>query len=251
MSTNDHGAPLVAVINATVASVSPAKTGLAQAFPEAAVWNLVDDRLIRDAEAAGHVTAELSLRMLSLIRYAVGGGAEAVLLSCSMYGPVLDHARRDYDVPMLSSDEELFDEVARRSFGSVLLLGPLAPAVEDSVTRLREVLSRSTGAPTTRIIGQMADGAVAAATRGDNEELVRVLKAAASPHLKDVDAVVLGNFSLAPAREGLQDVLQIPVLSAPELAAARLRRSLQMTCPGHRDRAAPSDRFDLTQERRS
>ena len=228
MSINDQRAPLVAVINATVASVSPAKAGLAQAFPEATVWNLVDDRLIRDADAAGGLTPALSSRMLNLIEYAVTGGAEAVLLSCSMYGPVLEHARHDYDVPMLSSDEELFDEVARRSFRSVLLLGPLAPAVEDSVTRLREVLSRSTGAATPRIIGQMADGAVTATTRGDKEELVRVLTSAASPHLKDVDAVVLGNFSLAPAREGLEAALQIPVLSAPELAAARLRRSLQM-----------------------
>ncbi len=229
MSVNDQRAPLVAVINATTASVAPAKTGLAEAFPEAAVWNLLDDRLISEAEASGGLTPALSQRMLSLIEYAVNGGAEAVLLSCSMYGPVLEHARRDYDVPMLSSDEELFDEVERRSFRSVLLLGPLAPAVEDSVTRLREVLSRSTGVTTTRIIGQMADGAVAATTRGDNGELVRVLKAAASPHLKDVDAVVLGNFSLAPARADLEDALQIPVLSAPELAAARLRRSLQMT----------------------
>lgn len=229
MSGNTEHAPLVAVINATAASVLPAKAGLAEAFPEAAVWNLLDDRLIGDAEAAGGLTPALSRRMLSLIDYAVNGGAEAVLLSCSMYGPVLEHARRDHDLPMLSSDEELFDEVARGSFRSVLLLGPLAPAVEDSVTRLREVLSRSAGAATTRIVGQIAGGALAATARGDIEELVRVLQSAASPHLSDVDAVVLGNFSLAPARASLEVALQIPVLSAPALAGARLRRSLQTT----------------------
>jgi Asp/Glu/hydantoin racemase len=229
VSGNNERAPLVAVINATSASVAPAKTGLAAAFPEAAVWNLLDDRLISDAEAAGGLTPALSRRMLALIDYAVRGGAEAVLLSCSMYGPVVEEARRDHDLPMLSSDEELFAEVSRRSFGSVLLLGPLAPAVEDSVTRLRDVLNRSTGAPTTRIVGQVADGAVAATACGDIEKLVRVLQSAASPHVPDVDAVVLGNFSLAPARDGLEGVLQLPVLSAPALAAARLRRSLQGT----------------------
>ena len=79
-----------------------------------------------------------------------------------------------------------------------------------------------------RIIGQAADGAHAATARGDIEDLVRILHSAASPHLPDVDAVVLANFSLAPARAGLESSLQMPVLSAPELAAARLRQRLQV-----------------------
>jgi Asp/Glu/hydantoin racemase len=224
--TDPHG-PLVAVINATPASVLPAKAALAQGFPEASVWNLLDDRLISDADAAGGLTPALSGRMLSLIEYVIGGGADAVLLSCSMYGPVLDAARRDHDLPMLSSDEALFDEVARRSLGAVLLLGPLPPAVEDSVNRLRHVLTSS--ASETRIIGQVAKGAIEATARGDINELVGILQRAASSSVDDVDAVVLGNFSLAPARAALESELSIPVLSAPELAAARLRRSLQVT----------------------
>jgi Asp/Glu/hydantoin racemase len=224
---NTARAPLVAVINATPASVSPAKLALAEAFPDAVVWNLLDDRLISDAEAAGGLTPALSRRMLSLIDYASAGGADAVLLSCSMYGPVLDEARQDHELPMLSSDEALFEEVASRSFDSVLLVGPLEPAVEDSVGRLRQVLRSS--ASGTRIIGQVAIGAIEATARGDLDELVGVLQAATSPYVNDVDAVVLGNFSLAPARAGLEAAVQIPVLSAPELAAERLRRSLQVS----------------------
>jgi Asp/Glu/hydantoin racemase len=220
-------APLVAVINATSASVAPAKAALAEAFPEAQVWNLLDDRLISDAEAAGGLTPALSLRMLRLIDYAATGGADAVLLSCSMYGPVLDQARRDHELPMLSSDEALFEEVESRAFGSVLLLGPLGPAVEDSVSRLRHALRGS--ASDTRIIGRVAAGAIEATARGDIDELIRVLQAAASSCVDDVDAVVLGNFSLAPARAVLEAALHIPVLSAPDLAAERLRYSLQVT----------------------
>jgi hypothetical protein len=160
VSGNTQRAPLVAVINATPASVSPAKAALAEAFPEATVWNLLDDRLISDAEAAGGLTPALSRRMLRLIDYAIGGGAEALLLSCSMYGPVLDQARRDHKLPMLSSDEALFEEVASRSFASVLLLGPLEPAVEDSVGRLCLVLRSS--ASGTQVIGQVAIGAIEA-----------------------------------------------------------------------------------------
>ena len=47
-----------------------------------------------DADAAGGLTPALRDRMSTLIRYAVDGGADAVLLSCSMYGPVARRGRR-------------------------------------------------------------------------------------------------------------------------------------------------------------
>lgn len=215
--------PTVAVINATPASVGPAKAAIAAGFPEATVWSLLDDRLVTDAEAAGGLTPQLSTRMATLIDYAVNGGADAVLLACSMYGPVLDRQRQTSSVPMLSSDEELFAEVARRGFGSVLLLGPLPPAVQDSVDRLRKVLAGSQRSTNTEILGEVVAGAPAAVAEGDVKKLEKVLATAASPHLKDVDAVILANFSLAPARAGLERTLRKPVLSPPLLAATALR----------------------------
>ncbi|MFI1358293.1 aspartate/glutamate racemase family protein [Streptomyces sp. NPDC020898] len=215
--------PTVAVIHATPASVEPAGTALAEGYPQASVWNLLDDRLISDAEAAGGLTAALSDRMLSLIGHAVHGGADAVLLSCSLYGPVLEQARRAHAVPMLSSDEALFAEIVRRRFGSVLLLGHLAPAVQDSVNRLQRVLRSTEGCERTEVIGRTADGAAEAATHKDLDALEKSLTDAATPYLKDVDSVVLGMFSLAPARTGVENVLGVPVLSAPPLAARTLR----------------------------
>jgi Asp/Glu/hydantoin racemase len=215
--------PTVAVINATPASVGPAKAAIAAGFPEATVWSLLDDRLVTDAEAAGGLTPQLSDRMATLISYAVQGGADAILLACSMYGPVLDSQRQTSSVPMLSSDEELFAEVARCGFGSVLLLGPLPPAVQDSVDRLRKVLAGSERSSSTEVVGKVASGAPAAVAGGDVGALEKVLAAAASPHLKDVDAVILANFSLAPARAGLERTIRKPVLSPPLLAAAALR----------------------------
>lgn len=218
--------PTVAVINAIPASIGPARAALAEGYPEASVWNLMDDRLLSDAETAGGLTPALSDRMLSLVSHAVHGGADAVLLSCSLYGPVLEQARREHGLPMLSSDEELFAEVARRRFGRVLLLGPLAPAVQDSVNRLNRVLSEAEGGERTEVIGHTASGAAAAAARQDLGALEESLTAAATPYAKDVDAVVLGMFSLSPARAGVEKALGVPVLSAPLLAARALREQV-------------------------
>ncbi|MEI5520312.1 aspartate/glutamate racemase family protein [Streptomyces brasiliscabiei] len=220
-------APTVAVLHATPASIEPARTALVEGFPEASVWNVLDDRLISDAEAAGGLTPALSDRMLSLIGHAVHGGADAVLLSCSLYGPVLEQARRKHGLlPMLSSDEGLFAEVARLRFGRVLLLGPLAPAVQDSAKRLKHVLAATAGAERTDVIGLTVPGAATAAAHGDLDTLERALAEAATPYLKEADAVILGMFSLAPARGGVERALGLPVLSAPLLAARSLREKL-------------------------
>ncbi|MFJ8716159.1 aspartate/glutamate racemase family protein [Streptomyces violaceus] len=218
--------PTVAVISALPASLEPARTALAEGFPEASVWNLLDDRLLSGAEAADGLTPALSDRMLSLISYAVHGGADAVLLTCSLYGPVLEQARREHGLPMLSSDEELFAEVSRRRFGSVLLLGHLAPAVQDSVNRLKRVLSSTERGERTEVTGHTASGAAMAAAHEDLDALEKSLTAAATPYLKEVDALILGMFSLSPAGAGMEKALGLPVLSAPLLAARVLREKV-------------------------
>jgi Asp/Glu/hydantoin racemase len=160
--------------------------------------------------------------MLSLIAHAVHGGADAVLLACSLYGPVLEVARREHRLPMLSSDEELFAEVARGRYERVLLLGYLAPAVEDSVNRLTRLLAVTEGTERTQVIGHTSARAAEAVARDDLDALEKSLTEAAIPYL-DADAVVLGTFALSPAHTGVQSALGLPVLSAPLLAACALR----------------------------
>ena len=80
--------PLVAIIHATPATFGPVKNAFRQEFPDAQLWHLLDDRLVTDADRSGGLTPALHSRMEALIEYAVAGGAEAVQLACSMYGPV-------------------------------------------------------------------------------------------------------------------------------------------------------------------
>ena len=67
---------------------------LRRRVPRGRLWHLLDNRLVTDADAAGGLTPALHDRMSSLIQYAVDGGADAVQLSCSMYGPVAADAHR-------------------------------------------------------------------------------------------------------------------------------------------------------------
>ena len=57
-------APTVALIHATPAAMAPARAAFADRFPEARLWNLLDDLLISDAEAAGSGRRPPSFRRL-------------------------------------------------------------------------------------------------------------------------------------------------------------------------------------------
>ena len=210
--------PTVALIHATPAAVAPARGAFAKRFPAATLWNLLDDRLIVEAEEAGGLTPSLCHRMRSLIGYAVDGGADAVLLSCSMYGPVAEAA--ECGVPVLASDQALFDAVSEAGAPRVAVLGPIQAGVDDTVARLRERLAESA------VTGTVVQGAREAATAGDTARLERLVAEQARQVEPDADVVVLGQFSIAPAQQAAQAAVGVPVLSPPHLAADVLRRRL-------------------------
>ncbi|SEH03986.1 hypothetical protein SAMN05444920_1519 [Nonomuraea solani] len=223
----------IAVVNATPASIRPATDGLGEGFPEAVAWHLLDDRLVTEADAAGGMTPALTRRMLALIDYAVQGGADAVLLSCSMYGPAAELARRLHDVPVTGSDEAMFADVARRRPGKVLVLGSLDSAAADSARRLRGV------AGNVEVKALAAPGAAAAAAAGDWPALTDTLSRAAEGARPDpahptdaravdpgVELVLLGQYSISPVHAELARRLGVPVLSPPLMAARALREAL-------------------------
>ncbi|MBK1783963.1 aspartate/glutamate racemase family protein [Prauserella cavernicola] len=209
--------PLVALIHATPAAMAPAAAAFADAFPAVRLWNLLDDTLVADAERAGGLTAALRTRMRTLIGYAIDGGADAVVLSCSMFGPV---AAEQYDVPVLSSDAALFDAVARLAPGRATVLGPFPAATEDTVARLRAHLGHST-----TVSGVVVAGVREALASGQPARAGELIAAAATD-AGHADVLVLGQFSLAPARDEAQAALPIPVFSSPHLAAQALRARL-------------------------
>jgi hypothetical protein len=201
---------LVALIHATPAAMAPAHSAFADRFPAARLWNLLDDRLLPDADAAGGLTPPLRRRMRTLIRHAVDGGADAVLLTCSMYGPVaVEEASAAHPVPVLPSDHALFEEVRAeitRGARRVTVLGPIRASVDDTVARLRHWLA----APEIRITGLVG---------GPERPIV--------DGIADADVVVLGQFSISSERSAIQAAVAVPVLSPPDLAAELLRRRLR------------------------
>ncbi|MEV7941752.1 MULTISPECIES: aspartate/glutamate racemase family protein [unclassified Kitasatospora] len=219
-------APRIALISAVPTAMAPAAEALREGFPEAEVWHLLDDRLLSDADEQGGLTAALRARMHRLIEHAVRGGADAVLLTCSLYGVVAQEAAGGVAVPVLAPDQAAFEQIAAGGLRHVLVVASFEAALRDSVDRLRTVLASSAPAPGVEVSGLVVPEAKAVTAAGERDRLVSVLVEGVSAAIADADAVFLAQYSLAPAARALAAALEMPVVSGPASAASVLRTLL-------------------------
>jgi hypothetical protein len=225
MDERDHRmniTPKIALISAVPASIPPAQSALHESFPDAVVWNILDDRLLSDAEDRGGLDDDLRRRMTRLIEHALQEHATAVLLTCSLYGPVAQATHAD--VPVLAPDEAAFTDIAAADYDSVLVVASFDGAKDDSVQRLQQTLR--TAGKGTRVTGMAVPLAMAATKAGNHDALVTALIEACLLRSGDMEAVFLAQYSLAPAGARLQEALGVPVISGPKSSAAALRRIL-------------------------
>lgn len=215
-------APRIALISATPLAIAPAASAIAEAFPDGDIWNLLDDRLLADAQQQGGISEPLATRMDRLIDLALAGGADGVLLTCSQYGVRADVRDAAADgVAVLSADGALFDEVVSHRPARVLLVASLESAAVDSTERLAAVAA-SAGVET-EILPLVVPGAARPAA---GQELSELLAVAVRGVAEAYDVVMLAQYSLAPAADALGREFPVPVLDGPSAAARRLRTQL-------------------------
>lgn len=208
----------IALISATPLAIGPAAAAITAAFPTGTVWNLLDDRLLADAQREGGITETLAARMDRLIDFALAGGADGVLLTCSQYGARADVRDAAADgVAVLSADGPLFAEAVALRPARVLLVASLESAAADSSKRLFDAFA------TAGIATEIRPLVVPAASKPLPEsELTEVLSAAVAGVDAGYDVIVIAQFSLAPAASALAAQFGVPVLDGPRAAALRL-----------------------------
>lgn len=216
--------PLVALVSAVPAAIPPAVAALEETLPDARIWNLLDDRLIDDAQEAGGVTGELATRMRRLIDHALIERADAVLLTCSLYGFVAREVGMEAAIPVLGPDDAAFEAIRTGGYSSIFLVSSVELALADSTTRLREHLGEQ--ARTLEIRPVYAPAALTASRAGDSAGAADAIANAVENAGGTTDAVLLAQYSLAPAARLVQARLGSPVLTGPGRAAAFLTERL-------------------------
>ncbi|HLL13213.1 MAG TPA: arylsulfatase, partial [Rubrivivax sp.] len=79
--------PRIALIHALAHSLAPINEALERDWPRATRMNLLDDSLSADLANTGALDAAMTHRFERLADYAVSAGADAILFTCSAFGP--------------------------------------------------------------------------------------------------------------------------------------------------------------------
>ena len=85
----------IALIHALAQSVPPINEAFARLWPEPTLMNLLDDSLSADVARTG-LDARMHQRFMTLADYAVDCGADAILFTCSAFGPCIEAVARDF-----------------------------------------------------------------------------------------------------------------------------------------------------------
>jgi Asp/Glu/hydantoin racemase len=217
--------PRIALIHATPVAIEPIVSAFKRLWPAARPTNLLEDSLSADLAAKGSLDKRMIERFVTLARYARGCGADAILFTCSAFGPAIEAARAALDVPVLKPNEAMLEEAlaAGSRIGLLATFEPSIPALRQEL----EDLAQAKGMKIT-IRTSAVPAALAALTAGRADEHDRLIAAAAA-EMDDCSAIVLGQFSMASAAASIPKKAGRTVLTSPDSAVQKLRQALGNT----------------------
>jgi Asp/Glu/hydantoin racemase len=206
----------IALIHALKHSVVPIEASFARLWPDAILMNLLDDSLSADVARDGRLTVAMTDRFLILGRYAASTGADAILFTCSAFGPCIEAVMRERaPMPVFKPNQAMIEQAVARGH-RIGLLSTFEPTLKSMPQEFPS---------TVQIVPKLAEGALAALDRGDRTEHDRLV-AEASRDLRDCDLIALAQYSMAPAASLVAEASHRPVLTTPDSAVMKLKELL-------------------------
>jgi Asp/Glu/hydantoin racemase len=211
--------PRIILLHATPVAVDPVKAAFAELWPEPELVNLLDDSLSPDRAKSEELTEELIERFVSFGRYGYSTGADAILVTCSAFGPAIEQMARELPIPVLKPNEAMFHAAVAQG-RNIAMVATFRPAVVTMEAEFDEYVAQTgRDASLTTIV---IEPAMTALRAGDAETHNRLIAERASD-LDGFDTVMLAHFSTSRAASALSGKVSVPVLTAPGAAVARLR----------------------------
>ena len=206
----------------TVAGLVPRFRELAaELLPDVETFDIVDETLLRDATTEGRVSLDTARRLFAHLAAAERHGADAILVTCSSMGNVVDAARPFTGVPLLRVDQAMAEQAVERGTRVGVLatlwstLGPTAALIRRTADEAgREVEVRD----------RLCDGAFEALSAGDTERHDESIREGLRELIGWAEVIVLAQASMARVIDTLtDDERRTPILSSPRLGMERMR----------------------------
>ncbi len=210
----------IALIHATPAAVEPIKAAFAEIWAEPDLVNLLDDSLSRDRATSAGLSDSMYRRFDALGGYALSVGADAILFTCSAFGPAIERVARAVTIPVLKPNEAMFAEAIAIG-GRIGMLATFEPSIASMGEEFEADAARA--GSNARLDCVFVPGAMAALLAGHREQHDTMIADAATA-LSHCAAIMLAQFSMASAAPRLRQRLPaLPVLTSPASAVAALK----------------------------
>lgn len=201
----------------TSATLVPAFEQLCrEKLPGVAVFNLVDDSLIKDVIAHGRLRPATARRVVQHAAAAEAAGADTILVTCSSIGRAVETAATLVDVPVIRVDRAM----AEQAVATATRIGVIAtlPTTLDPTADLIGRCAAAAGREVT-ITARLCEGAFDALMAGDAATHDAKVVAALEELATQVDVVALAQASMARVVGTLPpNPKRPPILASPPLA---------------------------------
>lgn len=212
----------VVVVHTGPATIQPIKQQFQQILPDVRVVNLMDDSLLNDVIAAGHLTEAVTGRIFSYMQLGQQMGAVALLNACSSVGEAASAARPAISIPLIKID----DVMAERAVATGSRIGVVATVKTTLEPTVRLIRAKAAAAgKAIEVMEALAEGAFQALLDGKSEVHDEIVKRTIESLADKVDVIVLAQVSMArlvPALTGMN----VPVLSSPQSGVEAVRDAL-------------------------
>jgi Asp/Glu/hydantoin racemase len=198
----------------TVALLAPAFADLAaELLPGVETAVIADELLLKRTIRDGGVDDITRDRLRSHVAALSDFGVDAVLVTCSSVGDVVDEIASDAAVPVIRVDRAMAERAVE--------LGPRVGVLATLPTTLEPTTRVVQGAGDATVVARLCDGAFDALQRGDGARHDAIVAENLDALAADVDVVVLAQASMARIA-ATRPAGGTPVLSSPRLAMEHL-----------------------------
>ncbi|MSQ64219.1 MAG: arylsulfatase [Betaproteobacteria bacterium] len=211
--------PKIYLVHAVAISMAPVEASFRKIWPGARLAHLLDDSLYSDFNLDGRLTEAMIERFRELGRYCARAHADALLFTCSAFGPAIDAVKSDQKIPVLKPNEALYDELVAKG-GRAALLATYPPSLPSMRAEIETHASKK-GARL-EIHTRLVEGALDALMSGRAEQHHQLI-AEAAPAFADYDSIAFAQFSMAPAVDLAEARVGRSVLTTPDSAVRKLK----------------------------
>ncbi|MCA9258641.1 MAG: hypothetical protein KDA61_05555 [Planctomycetales bacterium] len=212
------------LVHTSATLVAPFAELCKEHLPDVAVFNIVDDSLIKDVIEKGELTTATTRRVLAHVTAAEQAGADQILVTCSSIGPAVEASAHFVETPVLRVDQPMADEVVQRGprIGVIATLPTTLEPTSDLVRRRALAAGK-----TIELTSRLCEGAFEALMSGDAQRHDAMVLAALKELIATVDVVALAQASMARVAQQIAPAPgQATILASPPLAVQRLAQLL-------------------------